>query len=174
MCKKEEFPIPDELKPYYKDEPGAKIFGVDAANVEHDEKGKEKVEDHIGGDEQTRSEVSEEGNVQFLAPNATSRPVPKSPSIYSLSSSALSPSTSLYSISSLKRSPSLCFDLSRFGEKDLDSIFSSIIPEEILQNVWEENHKVARYESGLFLHSTHPPALPHNTTEKGSSLIANT
>jgi hypothetical protein len=84
--------------------------------------------------------------------------VPKSPSIYSLASasaSTLTPSPSLYSISSatgsgsdsslsLKRSPSLCFDLSRFGEKDLDSLFAQIIPDEVLQSVWEENHKVVR------------------------------
>lgn len=133
----EEFPIPEQIKSYYTDEPDhpAKIFELP--------QGYEKAKE----EEATKAAQNDQTKESLLAP-ASSRPVQKSPSIYSLSSpsTSLSPSPSLYSISSggLKRSPSLCFDLSRFGEKDLDSVFAKVIPEHVLQSVWEENHRVVR------------------------------
>jgi hypothetical protein len=153
---------------HYKDEANAKIFelGSDSAGNKEGQhaagsegKGKEKAtpDEAMAARDGSAQSGEAGGGAQFLSPTTVSRPVSKSPSIYSLSSAAssstLSPSPSLYSISSatgsdsdssLKRSPSLCFDLSRFGEKDLDSLFAQIIPDEVLQAVWEENHKVAR------------------------------
>lgn len=144
----EEFPIPEQIKAHYRDEPDhpAKIFEFPQSTSQIEDKGKQKDDESAPADQAKESS-------QFLTPAApSSRPVPKSPSIYSLSSptmssSSLSPSPSIYSLSSsesLKRSPSLCFDLSRFGEKDLDSVFAKVIPEEVLQSVWEENHRVVR------------------------------